>query len=40
MVSLFAEAFAQSSAVDVLLILGAIKCGLYSRNETTAKVCI
>ena len=24
----------------MILVLGAIKCGLYSRNEVTAKLCL
>jgi hypothetical protein len=40
MTSLFTKAFAQASAVDVILVLGTIKCGLYSPNGQTAKHCI
>ena len=31
--ALFKEAFANSAAIDVVLVLGAIKCGLYSPDN-------
>ena len=37
---LFAQAFTKKQEVDVLLVLGAIKCGLYSKDETTTKLCL
>lgn len=40
MISLFTEAFAQDNDIDVILVLGAIKTGLYSPNEQTAKLCL
>ena len=40
MLTLFTEAWSSDQDIDVLLVLGAVKCGLYSRNELTAKNCI
>ena len=37
---LMVEAYAEGLDIDVILILGAIKCGLYSRDEEAAKHCI
>ena len=39
MMELFMQALQQNQEIDVFLMLGAIKCGLYSRDETTAKLC-
>jgi len=40
MINLFLRAFASKQEIDVTLVLGAIKCGLYSRDEATAKLCL
>ena len=40
MLTLFTEAWSSNQDIDVLLVLGAVKCGLYSRNELTAKNCV
>lgn len=34
------EAFVAQAEIDVILVLGAISCGLYSTDETTAKLSI
>ena len=40
MLSQFTEAFSTDADIDVILVLGALKTGLYSPNEQTAKPCL
>lgn len=40
MINQFVKALSQNQEIDVILVLSAIKCGLYSRDEITAKTCL
>lgn len=40
MINQFLKALSSNQEIDVILVLGAIKCGLYSRDEITAKLCM
>ena len=40
MLNLFFAALRANQEIEVLLMLGAIKAGLYSRDETVAKITI
>ena len=40
MITLFMTAYETGQDVDVVLVLGALKSGLYSRDETTARLCV
>ena len=40
MINQFVKALSANQEIDMIIVLGAIKCGLYSRNETTAKLCL
>ena len=37
LMELVVEAYSEGLDIDVVLILGAVKCGLYSKDETTAR---
>ena len=40
MLSLFTDAFSADADIDVILVLGALKSGLYSPNEQTVETCL
>ena len=40
MIRQFADAFEAGQEIDVLLILGAVKCGLYSQKEDAARLAL
>ena len=40
MLSLFTDAFKSDADIDVILVLGSLKSGLYSPNELTVKLCL
>ena len=40
MLSQFIDAYNSNVDIEVILVLGALKCGLYSANEQTSKLCM
>ena len=40
MIDLFKQAYGQKQDIDVILVLGALKNGLYSRDEEVTQKCL
>ena len=40
MVNLIGSAYRGKKEIDAVMVLGVIRCGLYSNDETTAKLSI